>query len=206
MRRLLVTCALLGGLAGSGCAGMNIANPFAGGTPSVTNNGVEAAQSELLGVALPPGMRRFPSHGYRTSSVNGGEGLEVLRGPQDGGALMHSLHTALNAQGWNVRSCWRRNDRILCVYDNQTRMAVIRISSQAMLSLLEIGTGTRLPDGSPLNIPLTPSSGRGTPSPSDPGTGGFEPEGTARDWNASPPSASQESGIRDSGGLEERTL
>lgn len=205
MRRLLVTCALLGGLAGGGCAGMDIANPFAGGAPAVTNNGVEAARSELLDVALPQGMRRFPSHGYRAPSASGGEGLEVLRGPQDAAFLMRSLHAALNAQGWQLRSCWRRHD-ILSVYENQTHVAVIRISSQAMLSLLEIWTGTRLPDGSPLNIPLPPSPGRESPSTAAPDTGGFAPEGTTQDWENPPRPAAPASGIRDSGGLEERTL
>lgn len=207
MRRLLVTCVLLGGLAGSGCADMGISNPFAGGAPSITNNGVEVAQSDLLGVVLPSGMRRFPTHGYRTSGVNGGEGLEVLRGSVGGGALMSSLHTGLSAQGWNVRSCWRKDDRIMCVYENPTRMAVIRISSQAMLSLLEIWAGTRLPDGRPLNIPAEPPASRGVPAASAPDSGGFEPEGAAQDWGGTPSSSPSSGGWGGgSGGLEERPL
>lgn len=211
MRRLLVTCVLLGGLAGGGCAEMGISNPFAGGAPMITNNGVEVAQSDLLGVPLPSGMRRFPSHGYRLSGLNGGEGLEVLRGDVGGGVLMNSLHTGLSAQGWNVRSCWRKDDRLMCVYESPTRMAVIRISSQAMLSLLEIWAGSRLPDGSPLNIPVAPPSsggGWGSSSSSPADSGGFEPEGTAQDWGGSSPAASSPSGGwgSGSGGLEERPL
>lgn len=203
MRRMLVTCVLLGGLAGGGCAEMGISSPFAGGPPSITNNGVEVAHSDLLGIALPPGMRRFPSHGYRTSNLNGGEGLEVLRGNIGGGALMNSLHTALSAQGWNVRSCWRKDDRLLCVYESQTRMAVIRISAQTVLSLLEIWAGTRLPDGSPLTIPVNPAAAREGVAPSAPDSGGFEPESSAQDWSSSPSAGGWGGG---SGGLEERPL
>ena len=208
MRRLLVTCVLLGGLAGGGCADMGISNPFGGSSPMITNNGVEVAQSDLLGVVLPSGMRRFPSHGYRLSSLNGGEGLEVLRGSVGGGSLMNSLHTGLSAQGWNVRSCWRKDDRIMCVYENQSRVAVIRISSQAMLSLLDIWAGSRLPDGSPLNIPVAPpASGGSAASPSSSDSGGFEPEGTPQDWGGSSPSSSSSGGWGgSSGGLEERPL
>ncbi len=208
MRRVLVTCALLGCLAGSGCADMGLSNPFANGAPAITNNGVEVAQSDLLGIVLPSGMRRFPSHGYRLSNLNGGEGLEVLRGNIGGGALMNSLHTALSAQGWNVRSCWRKDDRILSVYESASRVAVIRISAQAMLSVLEIWAGTRLPDGSPLNIPFSVPSNRGSAPAPGSDAGGFEPEGAPQDWGGTSPgmSPSPSGGWGDSGGLEERTL
>lgn len=209
MRRLLVTCVLLGGLAGSGCADMGISNPFAGSTPAITNNGVEVAQSDLLGIALPLGMRRFPSHGYRISGLNGGEGLEVLRGTIGSADLLSSLHTGLSAQGWNLRSCWRKDGRLLCVYENQLRVAVIRIASQAMLSVLEIWVGARLPDGSPLNIPAPAASGQGSFQPSaGQDNGGFEPEGTTQDWGGSAPAApySPSGSWGGSGGLEERPL
>lgn len=96
----------------------------------------------------------------------------------------------------------------MCVYESQTRMAVIRISSQAMLSLLEIWVGSRLPDGSPLNIPVAPpSSGGFASSPSSPDSGGFEPEGTPQDWGGSSPAPSSSGGWGGgSGGLEERPL
>lgn len=155
MRRQLVTsilalfaCAVLL----SGCASMGLENPFAS---DPFTGGVDTTTSALLNVPLPAGLQRYPSHGYSATTSGGArEGLEVLRGNVNAGACAMELFSALKSHGWQLRLALHKDGHMLEVYEKGTEMAVLTFRSQAMLTILEIWLGERLPDGATLEMPL----------------------------------------------------
>lgn len=212
MRRTLVTLAL--GLvlaAAQGCASMGVGNPFSN---DPLTGGADAASSQLLGVPLPAGMQRYASHGYMNYGADGGrEGLETLRGNVDAAQAAQSMFTALQGQGWQLRLSLRKGDRSLYVYDKGNSLAVLAFRRQTVLTILEIWTGGRLPDGAALSLPGAAESGaelpgeeyppisgeRGQSSPTPPpAPGTTEQWGGNGDQGGGAPAAS--------GGLQERNL
>ena len=154
MRRQLVT-SILALLASAvllaGCASMGIENPFAN---DPLTGGVDTTTSALLNVPLPAGLQRYASHGYSTTSPGGGrEGLEVLRGNVNAGACALEIFSALKSHGWQLRLALHKADHMLEVYEKGTEMAVLTFRSQAVLTILEIWLGQRLPDGATLELP-----------------------------------------------------
>lgn len=156
MRRQLVISilALLLG-AGSllqGCASLGVGAPFAN---DPLTGGVDTGTSALLNVPLPAGLQRYASHGYSAMNADGGrEGLEVLRGRVNAGAVAMELFTALKSHGWQLRLSLRKEDRLLEVYEKDGEMAVLTFRSQAMLTILDIWLGRRLADGATLQMPV----------------------------------------------------
>ena len=156
MRRQLVISILalsLGALGLlSGCASMGIENPF---SSDPLTGGVDTATSSLLNVPLPAGFQRYASHGYSATSPTGArQGLEVLRGNVNAGACAMELFSALRSHGWQLRLALHRDDHMLQVYEKGGEMAVLSFRSQAVLTILEIWVGERLPDGATLEMPV----------------------------------------------------
>lgn len=135
-RIVILCCALALG----GCAGF--ASPF--GNDPLTG-GVDAAQSLLLQVSLPPGLQRYPSH----SSISGGarrEGLETLRGYVDQSACAMNFYDKLKADGWQLRMYQRFGYRAIYIYQKNDMLAALVLRRQGMLTIIEIWTGARLAD------------------------------------------------------------
>ncbi|WP_022654923.1 hypothetical protein [uncultured Desulfovibrio sp.] len=211
MRRTLVTLALGLILAAQGCAPMGVGNPFSN---DPLTGGADTASSQLLGVPLPAGMQRYASHSYMNYGVDGGrEGLETLRGNVDATQAAQSMFTALQGQGWQLRLSLRKGDRSLHVYDKGNSLAVLAFRRQTVLTILEIWTGGRLPDGSALSLPDAAESGAELPgeeypplsdetgqsnSTPPPAPGPTEQWGGSGDQGGGAPTAS--------GGLQERNL
>ena len=156
MRRQLVISILALALAAlsllSGCASMGLENPFAN---DPLTGGVDTSTSSLLNVPLPAGLQRYSSHGYTATSASGArEGLEVLRGHVNAGATAMELFSALKSHGWQLRLALHKEDHMLQVYEKGQEMAVLTFRSQAVLTILEIWAGQRLPDGATLEMPV----------------------------------------------------
>lgn len=204
MRRTLVTLTL--GLllaAAQGCASVGGGNPFSN---DPLTGGTDAASSQLLGVPLPAGMQRYASHGYMNYGAAGGrEGLETLRGNVDAVQAAQSMFTALQGQGWQLRLSLRKGDRSLYLYDKGNSVAALIFRRQTVLTILEIWTGDRLPDGSALSLPGAAESGVELPGEE------YAPiNGATTQSGPTPPPASgateQWGGGGQSGGLQERNL
>ena len=155
MRRQLVTSILVLLLSAAllpGCASMGLENPFAS---DPLTGGVDTSTSALLNVPLPAGLQRYASHGYSATGSGGGrEGLEVLRGNVNAGACAMEIFSALKSHGWQLRLALHKDGHMLQVYEKGTEMAVLTFRSQAVLTILEIWLGPRLPDGATLEMPL----------------------------------------------------
>ena len=137
-----------------GCASMGLENPFSN---DPLTGGVDTATSSLLNVPLPAGLQRYSSHGYSATNSSGGrEGLEVLRGHVNAGATAMEIFSALKSHGWQLRLALHKDDHMLQVYEKGTEMAVLTFRSQAVLTILEIWVGQRLPDGAALEMPVQP--------------------------------------------------
>lgn len=135
----------------AGCSALEsgqFSNPF---TANPFTGGEAAGTSRLLGLSVPAGMELYASHGFEGSAQDGStQGLEVLRGyisAPDAAAYMFS---GLRGQGWNLRQSVSRESQSLQVYEKGDRMATILMRPQATLTIMEIWTGQRLPDGSAL--------------------------------------------------------
>ena len=158
MRRQLVISILalsLGALGLlSGCASMGLENPFAN---DPLTGGVDTATSSLLHVPLPAGLQRYSSHGYTATNAAGArEGLEVLRGHVNAGAAAMEIFSALKSHGWQLRLALHKESHMVEVYEKGAEMAVLTFRSQAMLTIIEIWVGQRLPDGATLEMPVQP--------------------------------------------------
>ena len=158
MRRQLVisilalTLGALGLL--SGCASLGLENPF---DNDPLTGGVDTATSSLLNVPLPAGLQRYGSHGYTAANAAGArEGLEILRGHVNAGAAAMEIFSALKSHGWQLRLALHKESHMLQVYEKGTEMAVLTFRSQAMLTIIEIWVGQRLPDGAALEMPVQP--------------------------------------------------
>ncbi|MDE5879255.1 MAG: hypothetical protein K2G99_04420 [Desulfovibrio sp.] len=136
----------------SGCASMGLENPF---SSDPFTGGVDTSTSALLNVPLPAGFQRYASHGYSATTATGGrEGLEVLRGNVNAGAAAMELFSALKSHGWQLRLALHKAEHMLEVYEKGGEMAVLTFRSQAVLTILEIWLGQRLPDGATLEMPV----------------------------------------------------
>jgi len=133
-------------LALGGCAQLGIKQPF--GNDPLTG-GVDAGQSLLLQISLPPGLQRYPSH----SSISGSsrkEGLETLRGYVDQSACAMNLYGRLKEAGWQLRMYQRFGYRTIYIYQKNNELAALVFHRQGMLTILEIWAGARLADNSAL--------------------------------------------------------
>lgn len=146
MRQSLFLCSLtlLAALI-SGCSVWGGKNPFAS---DPLTGGVNASTSNILGVALPPGLQRFSSHGRIDHN---GEGLETLRGAINSTSAALELFNTLKDSGWQLRLALRENARAVYLYQKDEEYAIIAFHPQGMLTILEIWKGAALPDGSMLS-------------------------------------------------------
>ena len=203
MRRQLVT-RLLALLASavllSGCASLGLENPFAS---DPLTGGVDTTTSAFLNVPLPAGFQRYPSHGYSATGAGGGrQGLEVLRGNVNAGACAMEIFSALKTQGWQLRLALHKADHMLQMYEKGSEVAVLTFRSQAVLTILEIWLGERLPDGATLEMPVE-----------DPGVNGGGAELAGEEYGplngaeeSSGGSSAPKPGTVEQWGVEERSL
>lgn len=201
-RRMVVTCLvaplicalpLLGACASTGAGSVFGSDPLTGG--------VDTATSALLNVPLPAGMQRYSSHGFTSTTAAGGrQGLEVLRGRMDAAQASLAMFTALKSHGWQLRLALSKESRMLQVYEKGGEMAVLAFRSQGMLTILDIWTGERLPDGASLQLPAfepDPAAGgaelageefgpldESARGPAPKGAAGAPEEGTTEEWGA----------------------
>lgn len=206
MRRTLVTLALgLVFAAASGCASFGVSNPFSN---DPLTGGAAAGSSQLLDVPLPTGMERYASHGYLSYGADGGrEGLETLRGNVDASQAAQSLFAAMQGQGWQLRLSLRKGDRAVYVYEKGATLAVLTFRRQTVMTILEIWSGNRLPDGASLSLPGSENSAAELPgeeyAPQDnggtaaPAASPRPAPGTTEQWG---------NGNAGSDGLQERSL
>ena len=193
MPRLFVTlclfafCALAGG-----CSAVGIENPFSSGV---------SRQSQLLGVSLPSGMSLSADH----SRVSGNEGVEVAFGQVESAVAAQHLFNNLQGAGWQLRLQQTRPGKGIYVYESGDRLAVIHVEPQTVQTVVTICAGSRLPDGSMLNLPVARSGAEDGGEGEGFGAGGLDttpqsgdtpPVGTSESWGA--PASS--------GGLQERAL
>lgn len=135
-----------------GCASMGLDTPF---SSDPLTGGVDTSTSSLLNVPLPVGLQRYASHGYNATNASGTrEGLEILRGRVNAGAVAMDMFTALKSHGWQLRLALHKDGRLLQAYEKGTEMAVLTFRSQAVLTILEIWVGQRLADGATLQMPV----------------------------------------------------
>jgi hypothetical protein len=179
-----------------GCNGLGIRNPFPG---DPLTGGSEAATSRLLDIPLPPGMERYLSHGYQTYGAHGGrEGLESLRGNIDLNKAIQSLHASLVVQGWQLRISLRKGDRAVQIYERGEALALLSFRRQTVMTILEIWTGGRLPDGSVPDLADGRDGQSRAPGSGDP----LAPvPGTVEQWGETPGGSDGSSGS-----LRERAL
>lgn len=210
-RQLVISILVLLLGAGSllqGCASLGVSSPFSN---DPLTGGVDTGTSALLSVPLPAGLQRYASHGYSTLNADGGrEGLEVLRGRVNAGTVAMELFTALKSHGWQLRLSLRKEDRLLQVYEKAGEMVVLTYRSQAMLTILDIWLGRRLPDGATFEMPADdpglngggaelageeygPLNGSGESGAGASSTSTAPAPGTVEEWGAQ-------------GGVRERTL
>ena len=209
MRRPLVILVLLAVLATiQGCASMGLENPFSN---DPFTGGTDAPTSQLLGVAAPAGMQRYASHGFQSFGPGGGrQGLEVLRGQVNTAFAAQIMYSGLQSQGWQLRLALRKGTRAVYVYDRGAAMAVLTFESQALLTIMNIWTGDRLPDGAPLPMQDAADAAAAPPAGD---SGGF---GDSGGMNTAPQSGQGGHGSQGGnygggnysggGGLQERNL
>lgn len=203
MRRQLVTsilALLVSAVLLPGCASMGLENPF---SSDPLTGGVDTSTSALLNVPLPAGLQRYSSHGYSATSPTGGrQGLEVLRGNVNAGACAMELFTALRSHGWQLRLALHKDDHMLQVYEKGAEMAVLSFRSQAMLTILEIWAGERLPDGATLEMPLEDTGAGGTELAGEE----YGPLNGAEESSGGGSSTAPRPGTVEQWGVEERSL
>lgn len=199
MRRPLVILVLLAVLATiQGCASIGLENPFSN---DPLTGGTDASTSQLLGVPVPAGMQRYASHGFQDFGPGGGrQGLEVLRGQVNTAFAAQIMYSGLQSQGWQLRLALRKGTRAVYVYDRGAAMAVLTFESQAVLTIMNIWTGDRLPDGAPLPMQ---DAADAAPAPPAGDSGGF---GDSGGMNTAPQGGHGGGSYGARGGLQERNL
>lgn len=204
MRRPLVILAvtLLAALM-AGCASMEISNPF---TNDPLTGGVDAGTSQLLGVATPAGMQRFPTHGYQTTGAGGAQGLEIFRGNVEMGFAAQIMFSGLQGQGWHLRMAQRKGTRSVYVYERGAALATLVIERETMGTVLAVWVADRMPDGA--TLPMQENAGASGYSGSGSGnsSGYSESTGGGGGMNSAPKPGFTETWGGNQGGLQERNL
>ncbi len=215
MRRPLVILAvtLLAALM-AGCSTLEISNPF---TNDPLTGGVDTGTSQLLGVSIPAGMQRFPTHGYQTTGASGAQGLEIFRGDADMGFAAQIMYNGLKGQGWQLRMAQRKGIRSVYVYERGAAIATLTIERETVGTVLAIWVADRMPDGA--TLPMQENTGASGYGGSNSGSGGGSSSGytessggSSGGMNSSPKPGFTESWGGNSGnsgnkgGLQERNL
>lgn len=140
----------------AGCSSLGLQSPFPN---DPLTGGVDAKSSALLGIPIPSGLQRYPSHGFIATGASGGrEGLETFRGYIDGKAASLNLFNTLRQHGWELKLSLRKGDRSVTLYQRDKEFAIITFHRQGMLTILEIWVAPELPPGSVLSY----QNGNGT--------------------------------------------
>lgn len=138
----------------AGCSTVNISNPF---TNDPLTGGVDTGASQLLGVSVPAGMQRFPTHGYQTMGASGPQGLEIFRGDVDMGFAAQIMFNGLKGQGWQLRMAQRKGIRSVYVYERGSAVATLTLERETVGTLLAIWVADRMPDGA--TLPMQENTG-----------------------------------------------
>ena len=170
---------------------------------------MDAGKSQLLGVSIPAGMQRFPTHGYQTAGTGGAQGLEIFRGDADMGFVAQIMFSGLQSQGWHLRMAQRKGVRGVYVYERGSTVATLTVERETVGTVLAIWVADRMPDGATLPMQEnTGASGYGGGSNSGgSGTSGYsESTGGGGGMNSSPKPGFTETWGGNKGGLQERNL
>ena len=205
-RPLVILAVMLLAAQMAGCSSMDISNPFSN---DPLTGGVDAGKSQLLGVSIPAGMQRFPTHGYQTAGTGGAQGLEIFRGDADMGFVAQIMFSGLQSQGWHLRMAQRKGVRGVYVYERGSTVATLTVERQTVGTVLAIWVADRMPDGA--TLPMQENTGAsgygGGNSGGGSGTSGYsESTGGGGGMNSSPKPGFTETWGGNKGGLQERNL
>lgn len=170
MKRLCILLLGLGLL--TGCADMNIENPFASSTDVS-----QVYYDEFPDVPIPADMSADRKRSWVSVTPEGVKmGLLTTEGRYDLPSLATATIHNMNGQGWSLRAM-SNGPRIMQVYEKDNRIAVVYFYSQTTSVAMELWISLRLPDGvisSSSNMPSMSSGGGYAPSDGGP-AGGSSP-------------------------------
>ena len=150
---LLLICALL---PLSGCAELNISNPF----ETKASDGSEVYFDQFPDVPIPRDMSVDAKRSLISVAQDGTKtGLITVEGRVDKPSLANAMILIMNRQGWNLRAA-AIGSKTMHLYEKGDRYVVIYYYDQTTTAAMEIWAMTRLADG------VLPTMGNGTGMPS----------------------------------------
>ena len=150
---LLLICALL---PLSGCAELNISNPF----ETKASDGSEVYFDQFPDVPIPRDMSVDAKRSLISVAQDGTKtGLITVEGRVDKPSLANAMILNMNRQGWNLRAA-AIGSKTMHLYEKGDRYVVIYYYDQTTTAAMEIWAMTRLADG------VLPTMGNGTGMPS----------------------------------------
>ncbi len=151
---LLLVCALL---PLSGCADLNISNPF----ETKSSDGSEVYFDQFPDVPIPRDLSVDAKRSLISVAQNGVKtGLITVEGRVDRPSLANAMILNMNKQGWNLRGA-AIGSKTMHLYEKGDRFAAIYYYDQTTTAAMEIWVLTRLADGV-LPTMGTGSAGAGT--------------------------------------------
>lgn len=169
MRKLFL--ALMLGLLLSGCADMNISNPFSS-TPS---NPGDFYFEQFPDIPIPRDMDVDRSRTLVSVSADGTKmGLLTAEGRVEILSLATAMiHNMVN-QGWTLRAVVN-GPKSVQLYEKDNRYAILYFYDQTTKAAMEIWVATRLPDGMIPTLSGSGQSGQAGGASSGMGSGGYMP-------------------------------
>lgn len=137
---LLLVCALL---PLSGCADLNISNPF----ETKSSDGSEVYFDQFPDVPIPRDMSVDASRSLISVAQDGTKtGLITVEGRVDKPSLANAMILNMHRQGWNLRGAVI-GSKTMHLYEKGERYAVVYYYDQTTTAAMEIWVMTRLADG-----------------------------------------------------------
>ena len=137
---LLLICSLL---PLSGCADLNISNPF----ETKSSDGSEVYFDQFPDVPIPRDMSVDAKRSLISVAQDGTKtGLITVEGRVDKPSLANAMILNMNRQGWNLRGA-AIGSKTMHLYEKGERYAVIYYYEQTTTAAMEIWVMTRLADG-----------------------------------------------------------
>ena len=143
MRYRSLICGLILALGLSGCADMNIANPF-DTSPSNPN---DFYFEQFTDIPIPRDLSVDLARTFVSVTADGTKiGLVTTKGRVEQLSLSTAMINNMVNQGWSLRSMVN-GPKSLQVYEKDGRFAILYFYEQTMSTAMEIWVSTRLPDG-----------------------------------------------------------
>lgn len=183
---LLLACLLL---PISGCAELNISNPF----EKKTADGSEVYFDQFPDVPIPRDMSVDAKRSLISVAQNGTKtGLITAEGRVDRPSLANAMITNMNKQGWQLRGA-AIGSKTMHLYEKGDRYAVIYYYEQTTTAAMELWVMTRLADG------VLPTMGSGLGGGSGADAGGSTTPSFYLTPNSNSKSAPAGGGVRQQG-------